>query len=260
VNARMIRHRLTPRWLQTDQRRRRRYILLRKLGLARCFEPPALIREPELRVRSALRYVVADHLLHDKNFTFLQIGAYDGVGDDDLRELIIEHRLRGVLLEPQPAAFAGLQATYHDQPQLTLLQAAIAEEVGTRELFTQRGEVSMAASFDRNHLRKHGVADDEIDSMPVACHTVESALAAAGLATVDLIQIDAEGYDYPIIRAIDFTRIRPSILRFEYRHMSDQQSDDCLALLAGHGYQFLVEERDIIACRSACFTQPSAAA
>lgn len=224
--------------------------MLRKLGLERCFTPPVLIREPQLKVRSALRYVVADALLRNPSFTFLQIGAYDGVGDDDLRELIFEHRLRGVLVEPQPAAFAGLCQTYRDQPQLTLLQAAVAERAETRNLYCRRGEASMAASFERAHLRKHGIPDDDIIATPVPCHTVESALAAAGLRHVDLIQIDAEGYDWQILRSIDFTRLRPAILRFEYRHMGDRDADICLAHLAGHGYRFLTDERDIIACQA----------
>jgi FkbM family methyltransferase len=261
MTFRELRLRLTPDWLGTDARRRWRNIVFRRLGIARCHLPPALVREPGLKVRSALRYVVADQLLRNREFTFLQIGAYDGVGDDDLGELIQAHRLRGVLVEPQPAAFAKLQQTYADQPQLTLLQAAIAERPGTRELYCRRDRPSMAASFDRQNLLKHGIPADQIVAVPVACHTVDTALAAAGLGRVDLIQIDAEGYDHRIIRAINFPRIRPAIVRFEYRHMGRRDADACLALLAGHGYRFLVEERDIIACRlaGAALRQPLAA-
>ena len=161
--------------------------------------------------------------------------------------LVEAHKLRGVLIEPQPAAFARLQKTYRDQPQVTLLQAAIAEQEGTRDLYCKRGEASMVASFDREHLRRHNVADREIVTQQVACHTVESALRAAGLSHVDLMQIDAEGYDWPIIRSIDFTRLRPRILRFEYRHMSSADADECLALLAATVIGSSIEKRDIIA-------------
>jgi len=249
MTFRDMRRRLTPHWLRTDARRRWRNIVFRRLGIARCHLPPVLVREPGLKVRSALRYVVADQLLRDRDFTFLQIGAYDGVGDDDLVELIKAHGLRGVLVEPQPTAFAELERTYADQPQLTLLQAAIAEQPGTRELYCRRDRPSMAASFDRENLLKHGIPAADIVPVPVACHSVNSALAAGGLDRVDLIQIDAEGYDHQIIRTINFARIRPAIVRFEYRHMSRRDADACLALLAGHGYRFLIEERDIIACR-----------
>jgi hypothetical protein len=105
----------------------------------------------------------------------------------------------------------------------------------------------MAASFDREHLRKHGIPDEEIVTHQVACHTIESALRAGGLANVDLLQIDAEGYDWPIIRSIDFSRVRPRIVRFEYRHLSNEDADACLAHLAERGYRFVIEPRDIIA-------------
>jgi FkbM family methyltransferase len=191
--------------------------------------------------------VLGNELLRNPRLTFMQIGAFDGALDDDLRELIETHKLRGVLIEPQPVAFARLQKTYRDQPQVKLLQAAIAEQQGTRDLYCKRGEASMVASFDREHLRRHNVADREIVTQQVACHTVESALRAAGMTHVDLLQIDAEGYDWPIIRSIDFTRLRPHILRFEYRHMSAADADACLDYLADHGYRFVVEARDIIA-------------
>lgn len=260
MDFRTLRRRFTPNWLSTDERRRWRNVLFRKLGIARCHLPPALVREPTLNLRSSLRYFVADQLLRDRAFTFLQIGAYDGRDDDDLRELVIEHRLQGVLVEPQPLAFARLQETYRNQPQLTLLQAAIAERPGTRNLYCRRDATSMAASFDRDILLKHGIPASEVVAVRVACHSVDTVLATAGLERVDLVQIDAEGYDYEIIRTIDFARIRPAIVRFEFRHLSNRDADACLALLAGHSYRFLVEGRDIIACRQTCGSRRSLAA
>jgi FkbM family methyltransferase len=244
---RQLRRRLTPDWLRTDARRRRRNVILRRLGVARCHTPPILTREPELFVRSWLPYVVAQLLLENSSPTFLQIGAFDGVGDDDLRDLIQSHRLRGVLVEPQPAAFARLQETYADQPQVVLLQAAIAEREGVRDLYVRNSKTSMAASFDREHLRRHNIPSADISALPVPCHTVASALRLAGLASVDILQIDAEGYDWPIIRSIAFERIRPTIVRFEYRNMPPSDADACLAHLAEHGFRFLLERRDIIA-------------
>jgi FkbM family methyltransferase len=254
LGLRELRHRLTPAWLSTDARRHRRNILFRRLGIQRCYTPPIITREPTLAVRSCLPFVVAHELLGNPRLTFLQIGAFDGVGEDDLHGLILAHQLRGVLVEPQPSAFARLQQTYWNQPNVTLLQAAIAEQEGTRDLFCKRGEASMAASFDREHLRRHGIPDAEIVTQQVVCHTVESALRAGGLTRVDLIQIDAEGYDWPIIRSMDFARLRPRILRFEYRNMPARDADASLALLASHGFRFVIEARDIIAHQTAELT------
>ncbi|HEX4414198.1 MAG TPA: FkbM family methyltransferase, partial [Lacipirellulaceae bacterium] len=232
---REARRRLTPAWLSSDVRRHRRNQLFRKLGIQRCYAPPIIVSKPFLAVRSCLPFVVSHELLRNPKLTFLQIGAFDGVGEDDLREIIVAHKLRGILVEPQAAAFARLKNTYRHQPNVTLLEAAIAEEAGVRDLYFKRGEASMAASFDRNHLLKHDIAETEIVSQQVICHTVESALQTAGLSQVDILQIDAEGYDWPIIRSINFERVKPSILRFEYRIMPPQDANACLEFLASHG-------------------------
>src|SRR3954468_10330611 len=49
---------------------------------------------------------------------FLQIGANDGVTGDPIRAFVTRYGWHGVCLEPQPEAFARLQATYRDQPQV----------------------------------------------------------------------------------------------------------------------------------------------
>jgi FkbM family methyltransferase len=249
MSLRELRRRLTPKWLQTDLRRRRRDVLFRRLGIARCYTPPLVTRQPELCIRSWLPFVVAHEMHRNSDLTFFQIGAFDGVADDDLGELIKTHRLRGLLVEPQPDAFARLQQTYADQPQVVLLQAAISERQGVRDLYCRHSGPTMAASFDRGHLLRHGIPAGDIVALPVECHTVASALAAAGLDHADLLQIDAEGYDGPIIRSIDFGRLRPAIVRFEYRNMRPGDADECLANLAACGYRFLIEPRAMIALR-----------
>jgi FkbM family methyltransferase len=254
------RHRWTPAWLNTDARRRWRDIVFRQIGIQRCRTPSIITRRRGLLVRSCLPFVLGNELLANPRLTFMQIGAFDGSVDDDLQSLIKTYRLRGVLVEPQPAAFAGLQKTYRDHAQLTLLQAAIDEREGTRHLYCKRGEASMLASFDREHLRRHHIPESEIVTQEVHCLTVESALQAAGFAHVDFLQIDAEGHDWPILRSINFARFRPRILRFEYRHMSPANADACLTHLAEYGYRFIVESRDIIAHLGAAssLSQPTA--
>ena len=119
-----------------------------------------------------------------------------------------------------------------------------------RDLYCQRGVAAMTASFDRSHLRKHGIRGSiDIVAQPVAVpHDRACALAlAGGLERVDLIQIDAEGYDWPIIRSIDFARLRPRILRFEYRHMSHATRMRASPCWRTAGYRFIVDAENIIA-------------
>jgi len=85
----------------------------------------------------------------------------------------------------------------------------------------------------------------------VRCATIASLLQEHGFDSCDLLQIDAEGYDYQIVRSIDFAAVQPLIVRFEHVHMSNADCDQCVELLASHGYRFITERRDIIALREA---------
>lgn len=53
-----------------------------------------------------------------------------------------------------------------------------------------------------SHGMNHVIISDRRVTSRDAYVTVESALRAGGLAHVDLLQIDAEGYHWPIIRSI----------------------------------------------------------
>ena len=251
MSFKQLRRRFLPRGFGVATRRRLRDRLLARFGLERSYKPAALVDRANLVQQSVFPLVIADHLLHHGDLTFVQIGAFDGVKNDDLFELVRRHRLRGVLVEPQPAAFAQLQQNYRDQPQVKLLNVAIAETAGTQTLYVPRGGASTVASFDRAHLLRHGIDPHDIVARSVQCLPREDALGQTSFNPIDLIQIDAEGYDFEILRTIDFDRFQPAIVRYEYRHLSRRDADRAIELLQRHGYRFWVEERDIVACKLA---------
>jgi len=86
----------------------------------------------------------------------------------------------------------------------------------------------------------------QVDRVP--CWTLETLLAKAKAPRgVDLLVIDAEGWDYEIIRSIDFAAVRPRIIRYEHQVLSERDRNACLALLAAQGYRFLLEDADTTA-------------
>lgn len=220
---------------------------LRRLGYARARAPVWLVDHPQHVERNLLRYVAADAVARRGELAFLQVGAFDGEADDDLRAVIDAYPCRGILVEPQPGAFARLQETYGAHPRLQLLNVAIDRESGERPFYTTKNRRSVVASFDRGHLRKHGVAEADIVCETIRCLTIADVLGAAGWQHLDLLQIDAEGYDGEILRSLDLNRVRPAIIRFEFAHFTRRELDACLARLASHGYAFLTEDKDVIA-------------
>ena len=53
--------------------------------------------------------------------------------------------------------------------------------------------------------------------------------------TLDLLQIDAEGYDYEILKTIDFDRIRPRFVNYERVLLLDEEPA-CRSMMRDAGY------------------------
>src|SRR5438128_148642 len=230
-------------------RRIARDVFLRRLGMERSYRPSTLFRHPDWNFEPLLTLVVAYHLRGRPDFTFLQVGAFDGLANDPIHPLVRSYGLRGLVVEPQVRVIDTLKATYADDPQVSLVNAAVTDANGMRDFYTTvRGPIQQA-SFFRSHLLKHGVPADQILRLQVRCITIASLLQEHGLERCDLLQIDAEGFDYQLVRTIDFKAVKPLIIRFEHAHMTDDECNQTIELLASHGFRFITERRDIIALR-----------
>ncbi len=236
-------------WI-VNQRKIARDVLLRRLGVERSYRPAALFRHPDWNFDDPLKLAVAYALRRRPDFTFLQVGAFDGRTDDPIYPLVEEFGIRGIVVEPQPEMLETLRASYAEYPQVVVVNAAIADEEGTREFYGTKGGPSRKASFFRSNLLKHGVRPADIVAQTVRCTTIGNLMRGQGFERRDLIQIDAEGFDAAIVRTIDFQAVQPSIVRFEHVHLSETDCDRCVELLAHHGFRFIGQRRDIIALRA----------
>jgi hypothetical protein len=98
---------------------------------------PRQLLDPELRRGLELDDVVCRRMFEvGRDFTFIQVGAFDGVSTDPLRKYIQTCGWRGVLIDPQPGPAAQLRELYGGNDRLIILQAALDDKRGTRTLFT----------------------------------------------------------------------------------------------------------------------------
>ena len=212
-------------------------------------KPDVLRAHPEWEIRSSLEFMAAHAVDDIGDLCFVQIGAFDGEFDDPLAVLIRKYGWRGVLVEPQPAAVARLQENYADQPQLSFENAAIGDAERSVTMYTVRDGATPMASLDRRHLLRHCHRAAEIVEHQVPCLTLEALLRKHPLPRVDLLQIDAEGYDGQILRSINFDRLRPQLIRYEHANLVQSERNDCIQLLVSHDYRILLEDSDTIAYR-----------
>ena len=205
-----------------------------------------------------LSLCVADLVTRQKEPFFVQIGAHDGVSFDPIRPFVEKFRWRGLLVEPQPKVFKKLVENYRGHPQLILENAAVAERDGTATLYSFEDSpgipehASMLASFRRESLEANGHGySGPIKSLTVPALSFSTLLQKHGVARVDILQIDTEGFDYEILKMIDFAKVRPALIHFENNFLTAAEMTDCNRMLAGHGYRLLTLGIDSLAYQQA---------
>lgn len=155
---------------------------------------------------------------------FVQVGANDGETSDSVHRFVKLGTMRSVLIEPMPATFAKLRAFYAGINGVDLVQAAIAPTVGVATIHSvyDRGRwlgntwATQLASFDREHLLRHGILEDEIESSEVECLDFATLLRRQGLDRIDVLQVDVEGYDAEVVRMALELPTPPLVICFEF--------------------------------------------
>lgn len=204
--------------------------------------------------------VLTEFAAHVPDATFVQIGAHDGAALDPLHNAIAARRWNGVMVEPVPYVFERLRANVGINPRLVLENVAIAETNASRPFHhlapaSDDDEVwayyDTLGSFDRevvlSHRRLIPDVDERIVTIPVECVTFDALCARNGLTTIDVVQIDTEGYDDVVLGLIDLDRYHLQLVMFEHLHLEPAAHAAVLERLAAHGFQSLADGMDTIA-------------
>lgn len=191
--------------------------------------------------------VAARHLNHADTYV-VQIGANDGRSGDPIHSLCVRFRWRGLLVEPHPVVFETLERNYLQQrDRLELVNVAIADGPGKVELFVDPNDRSTLSSMvpERNALGRD--QSRELESILVDAVTIPGLLAEHEVETVDVLQIDTEGYDYEILKQFEFDRFHPRVVHMEFYCLPIADRLAAFELLRSHGYVWVAPERDLLA-------------
>ena len=212
-----------------------------------------------------------DHYFKDqKNVNFLQIGGNDGYSKDPIFKFVKKYPWRGIIVEPQEDVFnKKLKKTYRFEKKVILENLAIADQTGTKKLWkiavSDSRWATGLASFNKDTLiyqiERNYVADrlkregkpnpekteDYLTYEEVECTTIHDLLAKHNFDSLDLLQIDTEGYDFEIIKTVDFNKLKPKLISFESEHLSADDQKACDQLLTAQGYKLKSIDRDTVA-------------
>lgn len=190
---------------------------------------------------------------------FVEIGANDGVQHDHLRQMIQQLDWRGVMVEPVPYVFERLRHAYRGNDRVVLENAAIADRNGRLPFYhlakvadyEQEGLPPWydgIGSFSRDVVLSHVRVIPDIAARLIETEvpvlTFDALCAKHRLESVDLVLIDAEGYDHVILHDLDFGRYRPALVIYEHYHLAAHDRPACRQLMERHGYETLEEGFD----------------
>jgi FkbM family methyltransferase len=204
------------------------------------YQDNPLMRRQWARRESDFNRLLGELSATTDDFFVIQIGACDGVMADPIHDWIKRSNWRGILVEPQELEFEKLRDTYRQEhDRLVFENVAIADKNGTCTLHRikdsartddwERGFASLLARF----------ASDRSIAEVVPCITFDTLLRRHRVSRVDLLQIDVEGYDFELLKQIDFPRLRPAMIRYEHRHLRPRDKHACKIYLERWGYRIL---------------------
>jgi FkbM family methyltransferase len=212
---------------------------------------------PDLNSLDIVSLLAARVAVPPEQFCVLQIGANDGQYVDPIYPLLKKNPWRAVRVEPLPEPFAKLKALHEGDQRVMPVNCAVAETDGEATIYRFENHpdvplsLTVCASFDRRlllrqvkhrpSLRKHVVG------VKVPAYTVATLMGRCSLPRIDLLQVDAEGYDYRLIRTAFAAGVLPAIINFESWHLPVDEKRQCAQELADRGYNFATVGRDTVA-------------
>jgi FkbM family methyltransferase len=222
----------------------------------------------------SLAALISEFSASKKELTFVQVGANDGFYHDPIYKFIVRDKWRGVMLEPLPFVYNEFLAPLHrNRPNVVALNAALDYADGEHKIykiaFSNSRWATGLTSFKKEVLenvissghvarccKRYGETlpekiEDYIAEETIQCISPAKLLSQYQLQKLDWLQIDAEGYDFEIIKMFDIANTRPEVIVFENSHLSQADKQTCEKLLTDNGYQISYIKENTIARRKA---------
>src|SRR5579864_4270420 len=179
--------------------------------------------------------------------TFVQIGSNDGKKNDPLHRFILKNGWNGILVEPDPANFKKLTNHYSQVSGLIFENLGIGPVRGELLFYKLKnitdqepGWYDQVGSFDRETFIKNIHYEQDLEkrmtSEPLPVITFDDLLQKNNFREVDLLHTDTEGFDYKILRSINFAEHDIRIVIFEGEWMTQFELRELIQYLRKYNY------------------------
>lgn len=189
-------------------------------------------------------------------FNFIQVGANDGVSFDNLYEFVVNRNSGGLVIEPIKEYFDRLVNNYVGFENIIKENKAVHPTEKKFFIYKVKEDAydkypdwaKGIASFNPNHHKALNIETSDISVVLVRCdHLMNIISQNVKNKEIDYFQVDTEGFDYEVIKMIDFKIIKPKILKFESISLSSEDIDSINDLLEKQDYYIFNEGNDTVA-------------
>jgi len=223
--------------------------------------------------KDTLAYIIDKYSRHTPDLTVIQVGANDGFNHDPIVKFIKRDNWHGVLLEPQKYVHDTFLSKMHASDQnIHTLNAALDYTDGERSMyniaFSKARWATGLSSLDKSVVEeaiasghvasgasKEGIdlprqLNDYISEEKIIAISPQTLLKQYQISKIDLLQIDAEGFDYEIIKMMDIGKTQPGMIIFEDSHLDDATLQECHDLLFDQEYTLRKTQGNTVAIKN----------
>ncbi|TVR79982.1 MAG: FkbM family methyltransferase [Chitinophagaceae bacterium] len=190
--------------------------------------------------------IIINHIQPKNEFTFIQIGSNNGMSNDPLYDYIKKNKCKGVLIEPVSYLFKQLIANYKGVEGVYFENIAVSNTNSEKEFYIIKESdddslpiwYNQISSFKLETILTHKDYIPNIEQLITKqitpTITFHSIIEKYKFDELDILTIDTEGYDFEIIKTINFNVITPSVLIFENKHLTKSDYKKCLKIMKKH--------------------------
>ena len=184
----------------------------------------------------------------------IQIGANDGHSFDELSFFLKKFKITSILVDPIPEFFDELKLNYSKYDNIKLENVAISEHDNNTFLYSVKkryrdnygGHAKAISSFNLNHLLKHGIKKQHIEKLNINSISIKNLLNKYKLKSIDLLYVDAEGYDGEIILSFLNEEIDCKAIIFEFIHIKNKLFMKLIDKLKSKNFHFFQINENLV--------------
>lgn len=186
---------------------------------------------------------ISQHFPRWGKLTVVQIGANDGTRFDPICALLKNRfRWRALFVEPIPSVFEKLVGNYGNRKRFMFECAAVSDTPGVFNFYYLSQEASKATqnwqeyfdlvgSLDREHVvralgEEAGRLEKYIVETQVPVITLQMLLDKWKVHQVDILVVDAEGFDWKIVSQAINLGLRPEVILFEHSNLKLSEREE----------------------------------